>query len=883
VGLAAGARVGPYEVKSLLGVGGMGEVYSAFDPRLGREVAVKILAAPKAEDAGWLARFEREARAAAALNHANIVAVHDYGTDGGMTYLVAELLVGETLQARIAAGPIPLEPALDWARQIARGIAAAHAQGIVHRDLKPGNLFVTRDGVVKILDFGIAKVAGAAGLGHESTLMAEHTKLDPLTASGAVVGTLGYMSPEQVRGQPADARSDVFSFGAVIYELFTGQRAFQAATGNELAIAILQDTPPPIATAAGPVPRELERLVRRCLEKRPENRFQSARDVCFALESLASSGAAADIREASVTWRSRLVKAVGAVVLAAAITVVGVTVTRTPNLAPSPPPVIPPLNNAAQAQLQAPHFTRVTFTQDVYGRRAKFAPQEQTFLFSRFRRGSPSIYLGGIGSEESRPLGLENAIFEDVSPTGELLIRRYNGPFVWEGPCTLSRIAMTGGTPRDIASDVRRASWAPDGKNIAAIRRLSGKVVLEYPLGTSLYTTPGELDYVTISPRGDLIAFVEYPIPNAFRGGVAVVDLEGTKKQLTHVFGNVCCLAWAPDGNKIYFSATERGTNTQIWEVTLEGLKRPRVETTDRLLLDDVAADGRLLVTRSIGTPLIRAHRRGDVRERDLSGYVWAYPGDISEDGEWITIEEIGTTQGAEYKMYLRRTDGSPPILLGEGLEPRLSPDGSRVVAGSVVAPALIHITPTGAGPRQDLSPNGLKERWHPMWMPDGHRVIYSGVDARGIRRLYVQDVDGGPPRAFGPEGTSLDDASGSLVSPDGRTVAARDSGGAWILVALDGAKPRLVPNVRKDESIRQWTDDGRSLYVAGPRTDPRRIDKLDVTTGRRSHFLDVGGQVVNSRGGIEPIFLNRSGTAWVYGTGQAKTDLYVVELSPTP
>jgi non-specific serine/threonine protein kinase len=318
--LQPGQLIGPYEVKSFLGAGGMGEVYVAFDPRLGREVALKILPAAGAENPGWVARFDREARAVAALNNPNIVAVHDVGSDGGVPYLVTELLDGETLRDRIAAGPVPLQTALDWARQIARGLAAAHARGIVHRDLKPANLFVTREGLVKILDFGIAKVVGAGGLDaeHESTLAAEGTEVDDLTTSGAVLGTVGYMSPEQVRGQSADARSDIFSFGAVVYELLSGRRAFQADTARDIAVAIPKDEPLPMMTAAGPVPPKLERLVRQCLETRPDDRFQSAGDVSRALDLLASPGEGVGPRA-----RVRLVRPVLATVLLAALAATG--------------------------------------------------------------------------------------------------------------------------------------------------------------------------------------------------------------------------------------------------------------------------------------------------------------------------------------------------------------------------------------------------------------------------------------------------------------------------------------------------------------------------------------------------------------------------------
>ena len=300
VPVAKGTRIGRYEIRSLVGSGGMGEVYRAFDPMLGREVALKIMNAASSEKLDWIARFEREARAVGGLSHPNIVSVHDFGIDGGIRYLVTELLVGETLRTRVGGGPVSLETMIDFAQQAARGLAAAHARGVVHRDLKPANLFVTEEGLLKILDFGVAKVVGEGEFrqGGESLPPPSLPKPDELTASGDVMGTIGYMSPEQVRGRPTDARSDLFSLGTVIYELVTGRRPFQGDTGVQIALSVLEDEPPPMMTASGMAPPELEGLVRQCLRKLPEDRFQSAREVSLALDSLASSSRA-------TTWRGR--------------------------------------------------------------------------------------------------------------------------------------------------------------------------------------------------------------------------------------------------------------------------------------------------------------------------------------------------------------------------------------------------------------------------------------------------------------------------------------------------------------------------------------------------------------------------------------------------
>src|SRR5580698_2793962 len=282
--LSPGTRLGPYEIIAALGAGGMGEVYRARDTRLGRDVAVKVLLSSPSQDQDRLRRFEQEARAAGALNHPNIVALYDVGTYDGAPYLVTELLEGATLRDRLRDGGLPPRKAVEYAVQVAQGLAAAHDKGIVHRDLKPENLFVCRDGRVKILDFGLAKLktpetgdATATGL-----------TLDNQTEAGVVMGTAGYMSPEQVRGQKADARSDIFSFGAVLYEMLSGERAFGGHSSADRASAILKEDPPDLLTSGRSVPAAIDRIVRHCLEKDPEHRFQSARDLAFHLESSAT-------------------------------------------------------------------------------------------------------------------------------------------------------------------------------------------------------------------------------------------------------------------------------------------------------------------------------------------------------------------------------------------------------------------------------------------------------------------------------------------------------------------------------------------------------------------------------------------------------------------
>src|SRR6202158_2892011 len=299
--LASGLMVGPYEIVAPLGAGGMGEVYRAKDARLGRDVAIKILPASFSADPDPLRRFEQEARAAGVLNHPNITAVHDIGEHEGAPYVVQELLEGETLRSALSGGNLSQRKAIDYSLQIAHGLAAAHEKGIVHRDLKPENLFVTKDGRLKILDFGLAKLTHTEAGPEVTSLPTASAGTKP----GVVMGTLGYVSPEQLKGKPADARSDIFSFGAVLYEMLSGQRAFRGDSAADTMSAILREDPPDLSVTNQGVSPGLERIVRHCLEKNPEQRFQSASDLAFALQE-ASGASGAPLSAAPSTRRRRL-------------------------------------------------------------------------------------------------------------------------------------------------------------------------------------------------------------------------------------------------------------------------------------------------------------------------------------------------------------------------------------------------------------------------------------------------------------------------------------------------------------------------------------------------------------------------------------------------
>src|SRR5580698_2786440 len=485
--LTSGTKLGPYEIVVPLGAGGMGEVYRAVDTRLGREVAVKVLPAGLAKDADRLRRFEQEARTIAALSHPNILGIHDIGTHDGAPFLVSELLEGETLREKLEAGALPVRRATEYALGIAQGLAAAHEKGVVHRDLKPENVFITRDGRVKILDFELAKLVSLEGSQETAVTLAT-----PATLAGVVMGTVGYMSPEQARGGASDARSDIFSFGTVLYEMLTGKRAFKRDTAAETMTAILREEPPELSETGVQVPLGLQRILTRCLEKGVERRFQSASDLAFAIESLSGTTSSKSVAQPQ-TKRAWLPWA--AVALIALVLGVGVwLVARW---------------SGTKAQ---PKFTRLTY-QRGYVSNARFAKDGPTVVYSAQWNDDP-LWVYSVRTEfpQSVKIDLPPATLLALSSGGdlELAVDPLQESNFFSG--TMAQAQMAGGTPRAQDKEVIAADYAPDGKNLALVRKANRKVQLEYPEGKVLYTTAGYLDYVRVSPDGKQVAFLEHPV-----------------------------------------------------------------------------------------------------------------------------------------------------------------------------------------------------------------------------------------------------------------------------------------------------------------------------------------------------------------------------------
>src|SRR5262245_50074857 len=677
--LTSGSRLGPYEILSLVGSGGMGEVYRARDPRLGRDVAIKVLPSGFSVDHDRLRRFELEARSAAALNHPNILAVYDVGSNDGVPYVVSELLKGETLRVVLADGPLPVRKAIDLGAQICQGLAAAHDQRIVHRDVKPENVFVTRDGRAKLLDFGLAKLSEEAALAAVTATMSATRTAD--TAAGTVLGTVGYMSPEQVRAGAVDHRSDIFSFGAVLYEMLSGRRAFHGSSAADTMSAILKEDPADLTATNRAVAPALDRIVRHCLEKSPEERFQSARDIAFDLVAVSDGAGASGVQISAPRDPRRAPRA-----LATAGLLAGFAAVFWAGWSLKP-----------QA---APTFKQLTFRRGTVTA-ARFTPDGQTVVYSAAWQGSPhpSLYSARTDGVLSRPLDVDDADVLAISPQSDMaLLQRWRRSIGWEREGMLARLALSGGASKEILDGVSSADWSSDGVSLAAIR-VGSHYQLEFPIGhVLLRPASGWLSDVHIAPDQQHVAFIEHPQLGDDRGGVAVVDLKGEKRSLSSGWSSLAGLAWSASGTEIWFTASDTGLNRGLYAVTLSGRLRTVLRVPGSLVLFDISRDGRALIGEGAVRLEVMGLTPGSSRERDLTWLDWSESRALTADGRWLLLDEQGVGGGRDYSIYVRKTDGSPAARLGDGDAFSISSDGKWILAVAAGGSDSVQLLPTGAG-----------------------------------------------------------------------------------------------------------------------------------------------------------------------------------------
>jgi dipeptidyl aminopeptidase/acylaminoacyl peptidase len=825
----------------------MGEVYRARDTRLNRDVAVKVLPRSFAEDQERLRRFTLEAQSAGALNHPNILAIYDIGTQDSLPYIVSELLEGEALRERLAGGKLSVGKAVDYARQIASGLAAAHTKGITHRDIKPENLFITRDGRVKILDFGLAKLTQPeVPSGTAATLAAG-------TEPGLVMGTLGYMSPEQVRGRPADARSDIFSFGAVFYEMLTGARAFRGESAVETMNAILKDEP---AEAPAGTPLLLERIARHCLEKDPDQRFQAAGDIGFALESLSqAAGPALPVAEKQTAAAGKWLRwALAGVVVACALT-----------------GVISFLAGARSERRPSPTFRRLTFRHGVVGS-ARFAPDGNTLVYSASWDGDPTqIFSIRLDSPEYHPPVVPGASLLSVSAAGELALLLEPRTVAFTTIGTLARVPFSGGAPREVLEKVEWADWSPNGEP-AIVRQGEKGNQLEFPVGKVLFRTAGFVSNPRFSPAGDRIGFIHHPRSNDDSGEVAVVDLAGQVRTLSRQWGSAWGLAWMPPTGEIWFTAAPGGSKRELLAVSLSGVQRTILPQTGNLTLEDISRSGRVLLN-SLSQQMKLRFVGPEGKERDLSWLDWSLGTGIAADGSAVVFFESGEGAGEKAVSYYRKTDGSPAVKLGNISRPRLSPDGKAVV-GLDSQEVELAVVPIGPGEARRLPLPGLTVGFV-EWQRDARGVVLLGNEAGHGLRLYVMDLGGGKPRPITAEGVA---AGTPLVSPDGKFVTAVQASGQVILVPLAGGDPVICQGMEVGERPSAWTADGTALYVTRRGTLPARVYVVNWQTGRRELWKEVTPRDAAGVPDIGGIHVTPDGKSYAYSYRQTLSQLHLVE-----
>ena len=809
--LAASTRLGPYEIVVPIGAGGMGEVYRARDTRLGRDVALKILPESFAGEGDRLRRFEQEARAVAALNHPNILAIHDIGEQGGTPFIVSELLEGESLRVLLDRGPVPQRKTIEYGVQIAHGLAAAHEKGIVHRDLKPENIFVTKDGRVKILDFGLAKFAQAAGASEEITLTSEHT------AAGVVLGTASYMAPEQVRGEPADPRTDIFAFGAVLFEMLSGVRAFRRDTTAETMTAVLKSDPPELSALGHMVSSAIERIMRRCLEKNPEQRFQSARDLSFALSALSGTEASSFAR---TTTQRRVPIALWFSAALALVVVAGVTwfIARRPASTTRLQFAIPvPEEMSISHMALSRDGTMLVFV----------SPEETSSL--------PMLYVQRIGSSTVTLLqGTQGASYPFWSPDGAYVGFFANGK--------LQKVAVSGGTPQTIATALagRGGSWGSKGVIIFAPDAQSPIVRIDAE-GGGLAPVTDAIKIVNnqshrwplFLPDGDHFMFWAGNFGNAKddrTSGIYMSSLKGKEKDSRLV--TLCHSSFGYDAHNLFYVDDQKQLVSVAFNPSTGAVSGSPAVLADLVGFQPstywsaftVAQNGTLIYNTGVGaaqSSLTWIDRSGRELGHIGEPAIMANP-TLSPDGSRVAVD-ISDAKANNVDIWIQSTAGAGNTRFtfdpSEEVVGVWSRDGSVLAyRGAVQEGATVFLKPATGLVREvkRFTPKASSDDYIPnSWSLDNRQILCTRQATSGDH-LELLPVAGGEPTQLMPGKGS---ETNGQISPDGKWLAyASDESGDWeiYVTTFPGVVGKWQVS-RGGGSEPRWRADGKEIFYIAP------------------------------------------------------------------
>ena len=859
-----GQTISHYKVTAKLGAGGMGVVYKAQDTKLERTVALKFLAAHALEDPEYKARFVREAKAAARLDHQNVCPVYEIDEVDGETFIAMAFLEGQTLKNKIAERPLKLDEVLDVAVQTAQGLQVAHGKEIVHRDIKPANLMLTAEGQVKIMDFGLAQLA-------------EQSRL---TKTAMILGTPAYMSPEQARREPTDRRTDIWSLGVVIYEMVTGRLPFEGEREDAVAYSVVHQEPEPITALRVGVPVDLDRIVAKAMAKDRDERYQHVDEMIVDLRALRKqieSGKSAVVKTAvsQTTPEPRpapkarrattaVAAAAGLLILLALAFVAGTQFTD-----PAP---------------DLPTYKRLTFRRGAVTS-ARFAPDGNTIIYSAaWDGGRRELFTTRLESSESRSLNIQDADILAISKTGEMALAlrqpRYLEASFGAGnqsfPATLLQASLAGGTPREVLRNVLFADWTPDGQ-LGVARMVEGRTRVELPVGKVLYETPDRIASFRISPGDGRIAFSERPSGFAGAWRITTIDKNGDKTVFgAQGGGDSLVLAWSPDADGVWYESGYMGGQT-IRALAPSGAQRvvQRVPVDLRLL--DLSEDGRALVNRVNFRSVISCLTPGQTAERDLSWFDASEVGDMSSDGETILITEFGEGGGIEsWSVYLRKTTGEPAVRLGRGQAFALSPDGNMALTMSQEPHPEIVLLPTGAGEPLHIKNEGIRNYGAMDWMPDGRQIVFVGSGSGQAVRCYIQDIEGGEPRAITPEGYYFW-LGQRAVSPTGEWIAA-ETDGPPSLFPIAGGEAREISGIEPEDDFFAWSSDGRSIFVSPRLEVPMMVHRINLATGKRTLWRVLAPADPVGVISTYAIQISADEQSYCYTYGRNITDLYLVE-----